>query len=138
MGSVLTGTVAAVQVSGITITGSSGELGEATITLGKQRGKFDPVGTNVSMHTTGMKTVEGSITKRWVASANEVSSGSAQLIQQLADSDDEFSVTINVTGGGTATVSGCIAGDRNIRVAPGTEVMNETLAFTGLDWGQMS
>lgn len=138
MASVLTGTIAAVSVSGITITGANGELGEATVTIGKQRGKFDPTGTDVSMHTTGMKTVEGTMSKRWVAAADEVNTGSAAVFQNLLDGDEEFLVVINPAGGGQATVSGCIAGERGLRVAPGTEVVMETLTFTGLDWTNMA
>ena len=133
MASTLTGTVAAITVSGQTLTGASGELGECTVTLGKQRAKFNPVGTNVSMHSTGMKTVEGTLSKRWTNTAQK-----GPLFQNLVDGDQEFAIVITITGGGTATVSGCIAGDRTIRTATGTETVMETLAFTGLDWGQMA
>jgi len=139
MSSVITGIVMGLQVSGISIAGADGELGEATVTIGKQRGKFDPVGTNVSMHTTGMQTVEGSMSKRWVAAAGEVASGSGGLFQALVDGDEEFSIIISGSSAnaGKLTVSGCIAGDRGVRSAPGTEVMMETLTFTGLDWGNV-
>ena len=131
MASAITGTVSSLVVSGVTLTGASGELGEATITLGKQRGKFDPVGTDVSMHTTGMKTVEGSMTKRWTSGA--VGSAS-RVFQEIIDGNDEFSVVMSATSGGSITVTTCIAGDRTVRTAPGTEVMMETLTFTGVNW----
>jgi len=133
MTSTLTGVVASITVSGQVLSGVGGELGEATVTLGKQRAKFNPVGTNVAMHATGMKTVEGTLNKRWTSTAQK-----GPLFQSLVDNDQEFAITIAITGGGTATVSGCIAGDRTLRSAPGSETVMETLAFTGLDWGQMT
>jgi len=131
MTSTLTGIVSTMTVSGQTVTGAGGELGEATVTIGKQRGKFDLVGTNTSMHSTGMKTVEGSITKRWTSGATGTKS---RIFQELVDGDGEFDVAISVTGGGSLTAGNCIAGDRSTRVAPGTEVVMETLTFTGLSW----
>ena len=133
MASALTGRVAVITVSGTVLTGGGGELGEASVTLGDQRGKFNPVGTNIAMHSTGMKTVVGTLTKRWTSTAQ-----SGGLFQALIDGDNEFNVTINITGGGQFTVSGCLAGERSVRTAPGSEVMNETMTFTGLDWGQIA
>jgi len=125
MASTLTGTVASLTVSGTTITGASGTLGEANVTLGKQRAKFDPVGTNVSMHATGMKTAEGTINRRWTTN---------DLFQNLVDNDNEFDIAITVTGGGSITISDCKAGDRNMRIAPGTEVLMESITFQGINW----
>ena len=136
MASTITGTVGVLSVSGVTLTGANGELGEANLTFGKERGKFNPVGTNVSMHATGMKTVEGTLSKRWVAEADEVASGSASLYQQLVDdtANTEFDIVVNPTGGGSVTVTGCLAVNRNTRVAPGTETIIETLTITGTNW----
>ena len=133
MASTLTGTVATMTVSGLTVTGASGELGEATVTIGKERAKFNPVGTNVSMHATGMKTAEGTINKRWTSGAAGTKS---RIFQDLIDTDNEFDTTINVTGGGQLTVSGCLAVNRSVRSAPGTDTLMEVMTFTGLDWGQ--
>jgi hypothetical protein len=120
--------VSKISVGGADIT-TTGLPAEATIVIGKTRGKYDPLGTDVSANTTGMKTVTGSIRQRWA-------SGDTTL-QALIDAEAECEITIeiDVTGSGDSiTASGCLLETLTRRAAPGTEVMMIEAPFTGLDW----
>ncbi|MCD6572129.1 MAG: hypothetical protein J7K62_02535 [Thermoplasmata archaeon] len=122
-----TGIVGALVVSGQTLSGADKEGMEATITIGKERGKFNAIGTDVSQHTTGMKTCDGTVRRKWVSGDT--------LFQSLMDGNTEFEVTIEISGQGQSiTASGCVANSIVRRVAPGTEVMTEEMSFTGRDW----
>jgi len=102
---------------------------EATIVIGKERGKYNALGTDVSENTTGMKTVTGTIRKRWASGDT--------TFQALIDAAEECTITIeiNATGSGDSiTASGCLLETISRRTAPGTEVMMEEIPFTGRDW----
>lgn len=123
---VYTGIVGSITVSGVVLSGSKG-TSECTVVIGKQRGKFDAVGTDVSEHTRGMKEVSGTLRRKWV-------SGEA-LFQDLMDDDsNEFEVTLQISGQTSISASGCVAETITRRVAPGTDVIMEELPFTGRDW----
>jgi len=123
---VKTGVVGQITVSGTLLSGSESAGAEATVIIGKEMGKFNPVGTDVSEHTAGMKTVEGTIRKKWLSGDT--------LLQELLDGDIEFEVQIAISGEADITASGCRIGPITRRVAPGTEVMMEEAPFTGRDW----
>jgi len=126
---VYTGTLGEITVSGTVISGSAGTGSECTVVIGRERGKFNKVGTNVSEHTNGMKTVEGTVTRKWISGDT--------LFQSLIDLADgtEFNVKVEISGQATSiTASGCVANTVTRRVAPGTEVMLETMPFVGRDW----
>lgn len=125
---VYTGRVGKLTVSGVDIT-TTGLPAEATVVIGKARGKYDAIGTDVSEITTGMKQVSGTIRKRWA-------SGDTTL-QGLLDGTAEFDVKIEITAEGSGdsiTASGCQLETITRRIAPGTEVMMEEAPFVGRDW----
>lgn len=125
---VYTGRVGKITVSGADIT-TTGLPAEVTIVIGKERGKYNPVGTDVSEITTGMKVISGTIRKRWA-------SGDTTL-QGLLDGTAEFEVTaeIDVTGSGASiTASGCSIETITRRIAPGTDVIMEEAPFIGRDY----
>jgi len=124
-----TGIVGQMVVSGSTLSGANGSLTEGTLVVGKERGKFNAVGTDVPEHTTGMNDVSGTLKRKWVSGDT--------LFQDLVDGDIEFEVaiSINVSGSGaTVTGSGCIGTTVTRRLAPGTEVLMEEMPFVGRDW----
>jgi len=121
-----TGIVSSIVCSGETLSGDSGSAIEGTVIVGKERGKFNRVGTDVSEITTGMKTVEGTLRKAWISGDT--------LFQDLLDNNSAFEVTIQPIAGASISASGCKAGPITRRVAPGTEVTMEELPFTGVDW----
>ena len=124
---VYTGIVGKISVDDVEVSGVSGTATEATIVVGKERGKFNLVGTDVSENTTGMKTVEGTITRKWI-------SGDTTL-QDLVDGSTEFTCAIEIDGQGTSiTASGCAPNTITRRVAPGTDVMLEVMPFVGRNW----
>ena len=81
---VYTGTVGSITVSGVVVSGSKG-CAECTVVIGKQRGKFDAIGTDVSEHTSGMKEVSGTLRRKWV-------SGEDLFQELLDDATNEFEV----------------------------------------------
>ena len=124
-----TGIVSSIVCSGETLSGDSGSAVEGTVIIGKERGKFNRVGTDISEITTGMKTVEGTLRRAWI-------SGDA-LFQSLLDGADgglTFEVTVQSVAGASITASGCKSGPITRRVAPGTEVTMEEMPFTGINW----
>jgi hypothetical protein len=125
---VISGKVGKITVSGSVVSGTSGAM-EATVTVGKETAKHNPVGTDVSEHLVGMKTVEGVIRKPWVSGDT--------LLQDLLNSMNEFAVKIEGTGtygGMNITASGCIPQTITRRLAPGTEMLMEEMPFVGRDW----
>lgn len=125
---VISGRVGQITVSGVVVSGASGAM-EATVTIGRERAKHNPVGTDVSEHLTGMRTVEGTVRKPWVSGDN--------LFKGILDNDVEFDVKIEGTGtsgGMNVTASGCLAQTVTRRIAPGTEMLIEEMPFTGRHW----
>jgi len=121
-----TGVVSSIVCSGETLSGDDGEAIEGTVIIGKERGKFNRVGTDVSEITTGMKTVEGTLRRAWISGDT--------LFKDLLDNDSAFEVTIQSIAGASITASGCKAGPTTRRVASGTEVSMEEMPFTGVNW----
>lgn len=123
---VYTGIVGSITVSGVVISGTKG-CAECTVVIGKQRGKFDAIGTDVSEHTRGMKEVSGTLRRKWV-------SGEA-LFQDLIDDDaNEFEVSLQISGQVSITASGCVGETITRRIAPGSDVIVEEMPFAGRDW----
>jgi len=125
---VYTGRVGKISVGAADIT-TSALPSEATIVIGKERGNYDAIGTDVSSHTTGMKRVTGTIRKRWASGDT--------TFQTLLDGSTEFNVTIEINASGSGdsiTASGCVIETITRRVAPGTEVLMEEIPFVGLNW----
>lgn len=123
-----TGRVGKISVSGVDVTSTALPI-EATIVIGKTRGKYDAIGTDVSELTTGMKTVTGTLRKRWA-------SGDTTL-QTLIDGSTEVEIKVEIdvaSSGDSITASGCLLEAITRRVAPGTEVMMEEVPFVGRDW----
>lgn len=123
--SVHTGTVGSITVSGTVISGTKG-CAECTVVIGKQRGKFDAIGTDVSEHTVGMKEVSGTLRRKWI-------SGEA-LFQDLMDATNEFEISLQISGQVSISASGCVGETITRRVAPGTDVIMEEMPFVGRDW----
>lgn len=123
---VKTGIVGKITVSGTVISGAGASGAEARIVYGREVGKFNPVGTDVSVHTDGMKKVEGTIRKTWISGDT--------LMYDLMNNKTEFDVVIEISGEASITASGCRMGDITRAIAPGTEVMMEEAPYTGLDW----
>ena len=123
---VYTGIVGSITVSGVVISGSKG-CAECTVVIGKQRGKFDAIGTDVSEHTRGMKEVSGTLRRKWV-------SGEALFQELLDDDDNEFEVTLQISGQTSISASGCVGETITRRAAPGTDVMMEEMPFTAREW----
>jgi hypothetical protein len=122
-----TGVVGQITVSGTVLSGTGASGMEASITIGKDREYFLPVGTDVKENVTGMRNVEGTVKRKWISGDT--------LFQSLLTNDTDFEVTIAISGAGTSiTASGCRAGQIVRRVAPGTEVMVEEMTFVGRNW----
>lgn len=123
---VITGKVGRIIVSGDNISGT-GEVGmEATITMTQERADFIPVGTAIKERITGMKNCTGTVRAAWVTGGT--------LFQALMDEDLSFEIEIGLTGAIAVFASGCKVDSVTKRVAPGTEVMTEEMAFTGTSW----
>ena len=124
---VLTGVVGKIVVGSTTISGTGETAMEGTMTLGRERATFQPVGTSVTEQLSGNKTVEGTIRKAWVSGDS--------TFQDLIDADSDFIVEFSATGSDQSiTASGCKVGTINRRLSPGTEVMVEEMTYTGRDW----
>lgn len=125
---VYTGRVGKLTVSGVDQT-TTGLPMEATIVIGKERGKYNAIGTDVSEITTGMKVVSGTIRKRWASGDT--------CLQDLLNGTTEFTVKVEInvaSSGASVTASGCLIETVTRRMAPGTDVMMEEAPFVGRDW----
>ena len=124
---VLTGVVGSIAVGETTITGTGLTAMEGTLTIGRERATFQPVGTDVTERLTGLKTVEGTVRKAWVSGDS--------TFQDLIDNDTDFAVAFTSTSSDQSiTASGCRVSTISRRMAPGTEVMVEELTYSGRDW----
>lgn len=123
---VLTGKVMTVIVSGDTISGNGEGALEASIVIGREHEKFTPIGTDVQEIITGMKTCTGTVRAAWFTGST--------LFQTLLTNDSTFDVTIQLTGNVSLSASGCKIDTLTKRVAAGTDIVTEDIAFTGRDW----